>query len=65
MKSPGVPGHIKPAIKRPFASPEGCDTQTEVKKIALFLKNRRFLVLIIWEAVDLTTVYMCTEKFIL
>ncbi|XP_026118472.1 MICAL-like protein 1 isoform X2 [Carassius auratus] len=29
IKSPGGPGHIKPAIKRPFASPEGCDTQTE------------------------------------
>ncbi|XP_042581683.1 MICAL-like protein 1 isoform X1 [Cyprinus carpio] len=29
IKSPGGPGHIKPAIKRPFASPEGRDTQTE------------------------------------
>uniref|UniRef100_A0A8C2IY36 MICAL-like 1a n=1 Tax=Cyprinus carpio TaxID=7962 RepID=A0A8C2IY36_CYPCA len=29
MKSPGVPGHIKPAIKRPFAPPEGFDAQTE------------------------------------
>ncbi|XP_026068427.1 MICAL-like protein 1 isoform X1 [Carassius auratus] len=29
LKSPGGPGHIKPAIKRPFAPPEGCDAQTE------------------------------------
>ncbi|KAI2663423.1 MICAL-like protein 2 [Labeo rohita] len=29
IKSPGGPGHIKPAIKRPFAPPEGRDAQTE------------------------------------
>ncbi|XP_043097652.1 MICAL-like protein 1 isoform X1 [Puntigrus tetrazona] len=29
IKSPGVPGHIKPAIKRPFSPPEGRDAQTE------------------------------------
>ncbi len=63
IKSPGGPGHIKPAIKRPFAPLEGRDAQTEVKKTALFLKNRRFLVLIIWVAVDLTTVCMCSDKF--
>lgn len=44
IKSPGGPGHIKPAIKRPFAPPEGRDAQTEVKT-ALFLKNRHFVVL--------------------
>ncbi|XP_016111054.1 MICAL-like protein 1 isoform X2 [Sinocyclocheilus grahami] len=29
IKSPGGPGHIKPAIKRPSAPPDGRDTQTE------------------------------------
>ncbi|XP_073707847.1 MICAL-like protein 1 isoform X2 [Garra rufa] len=29
IKSPGGPGHIKPAIKRPFSPPEGRDAQTE------------------------------------
>ncbi len=42
IKSPGGPGRIKPAIKRPFAPLEGCDAQTEVKKTALFLKKQIF-----------------------
>ncbi|KAL1273061.1 hypothetical protein QQF64_028923 [Cirrhinus molitorella] len=29
IKSPGGPGHIKPAIKRPFTPPEARDAQTE------------------------------------
>lgn len=42
IKSPGGPGHIKPAIKRPFAPLEGRDAQSEVKNTALFLKKQTF-----------------------